>query len=103
MRTPVTRSSLRQHLNYNWWKYVCVLIAAIFGWNLIYTVTAYHPPQERVLSFHVATGSGNTDAINEYMQSKQEAFPSIEVFESSVVVEDEYYKAMQLTTKVAAR
>ena len=41
MKTPVNRRTLKQHLTYNWWKYLLLLVIGVFGVDLLYTVTAH--------------------------------------------------------------
>ena len=40
MKTPVTKQTLRTHFTYSWWKYALLAVLAVFGIDLLYTVTA---------------------------------------------------------------
>ena len=47
MKTPITQEKIKNHLTYASWKYALLIIVAIFGWNLIYSVTQSQPPEEK--------------------------------------------------------
>ena len=102
MKTPVNRQTLSQHFRYSWWKYFLLVILAVFGVNLLYTVTAYRSPPEKVIDFYVY-GYADTTALNAYMDSVHKSdFPDMEEMSSTVLVEDDTYGPMQLTTYITA-
>ena len=45
--TPINKERLRNHLTYSGWKYLLLVIASIFVWNLVYAQTAYRSPQDK--------------------------------------------------------
>ena len=45
MKTPINARTLRQHLTYNWWKYLLIIAVAFGLVDLLYTVTAYRSPR----------------------------------------------------------
>lgn len=102
MKTPVNRQTIRQHFTYGWWKYLLLVVLAVFATDLIYTMTAYRPPEEKKVQFYVY-GLANEDALNAYMAKIQaEQMPDMEVMDCHSFMEDSTYGAMQLTTYMAA-
>lgn len=103
MKTPITRTRLQNHFTYSWWKYALLAVLAIFGWNIIYSVTAYRPPEEKKVVLGVY-GYGDGVNVNAYMELvRQEQMPDMELLTSEYIVPDEAYGAMILTTRIAAR
>lgn len=102
MKTPITKETLRHHWNYSWWKYLTLVLCAIFGWNLIYTTTAYRPPEEKKVVL-LATCLGEQDDLNAYMESvRLTEMPDMEQMDTMMMFMDETYGAMQLSTYIAA-
>ncbi len=102
MNTPVTKKILRTHFTYSWWKYALLIILAVFGIDLLYTVTAYRSPEEKKVQFYIM-GYSNQEALDAYMASvQQEYLPDMEVVDSHTFTNDGTYAAMQLSTYMAA-
>ena len=102
LKTPVTRQTLAQHLHYSWWKYLILIIASVFAVDLLYTVTAYRSPPEKVVDFYVY-GYADTPSLNAYMESVRQAdLPDMESMTSQVLLDDDAYGLMQLTTYITA-
>ncbi len=102
MKTPITRANLRTHLTYSWWKYVLLVLAAIGLTDLLFTVTAYRTPPEKKVDFYIY-GYADTDNLSAYMEKvRQEQLPEMEEMNCQLLLEDESYGAMQLTTYMAA-
>ncbi|MGN0747715.1 MAG: hypothetical protein ACI4ML_13625 [Aristaeellaceae bacterium] len=102
MKTPVTKDSLRNHLNYSWWKYLLLICLAAFGWNLIYTMTAYRPPEEKKVNIIVAC-MGEQEQLNAYMEDiRVNEMSDMEEMTSLFMYLDEMYGEMQLSTYIAA-
>ena len=103
MKTPVTREKIKNHLTYSLWKYALLAIVAIFGWNLIYSVTEYQPPDEKKVILGVYAYADET-GINSYMeQVRQTAMPNMEEMLASIIMPDDTYGDMILSTRIAAR
>lgn len=102
MKTPITKDALRHHWNYSWWKYLMLVVCAIFGWNLIYTTTAYRPPEEKKVVL-LAAFLGEQEALNAYMEDiRVNEMPDMEQMDSMLMFMDETYGPMQLSTYIAA-
>ena len=53
MKTPVNARTLRQHLTYNWWKYLLIAVLAFGLVDLLYAVTAYRSPRDKTVGLYV--------------------------------------------------
>lgn len=103
MKTPVTKERIQNHLTYSLWKYVLLAVAAVFGWNIIYSVTAYRPPEEKKVVLGVYA-YGEEEWINTYMEEiRQELLPEMEEMNAIYIMPDETYGAMILSARIAAR
>ena len=103
MKTPITKEKLQNHFTYSLWKYALLAVAAIFGWNIIYSVTAYRPPEEKKVVLGVFSYGEDTN-INAYMeQVRLDLMPDMEEMTAMYIMPDETYGEMILTTRVAAR
>jgi hypothetical protein len=105
IKTPLTARALRNHFTYGSWKYLLLVVAAVFGWNLIYTTTQYRPPDEKKIDFYVASSSVDSDTLKTWLESvRLSDFPDMELIEPYVILEgnDDYAAQMQLSTYVMA-
>lgn len=102
MKTPITWQSIRNHLTYSWWKYALLAVLAIFGWNLIYTVTEYKPPAHKKIDMFVF-GNGDQERLDTYMEHvRLTEMSDMEAMSGVFLVVDETYTPMQLMTYIAA-
>ena len=102
MKTPVTSASLKQHLTYNWWKYLLIILASIGLVNLLYTVTAYRPPRDKTIGFYVY-GYIDEAGLTAYMDRVRETeMPETEELKPLMLTTDSAYGPMQLMTYLAA-
>ena len=102
MKTPITKQSIHEHWNYSWWKYALLIILALVGWNLVYTVTAYRPPEEKKVDMFVL-GVGDEEKLDAYMeQVRLSAMEDMEQMNCVFMAYDETYTTMQLMVYLAA-
>lgn len=102
MKTPLTRDRLKQHFTYSLWKYALLICCVLGGWNLFYTMTAYRPPQEKIVDIYIY-GSGEEEPLNAYMESVRAGeMDDMEQMTTVFLMQDESYGLMILTTRVAA-
>lgn len=102
MKTPVTKDTLRNHFAYSWWKYAIVCVVAVIGWNLIFTMTAYRPPEEKKVDMIVAA-MGDQVAFDAYLEDvRLTEMPDMEQMRSIFLTMDDTYGMMQLSTYIAA-
>lgn len=100
MKTPVTQQRLKDHLTYSWWKYVLLILISIFGWNLIYSMTAYRAPEEKKVIVGLY-GYGTSYNLDDYMLEVQRIhLPEMEEVAPMDIVPDEAYGEMILTTRM---
>lgn len=104
--TKITMQRIRNHFAYGWWKYVLLVLLAVFGWNLIYTSTAYRAPKDKRLDVYFVTyavPSETTDWLSSQILSM---YPNVEDSNCLSIVytpEDNYYGAVQVSTYIGAR
>lgn len=102
MKTPVNARTLRQHLTYNWWKYLLIAVIAFGLVDLLYAVTAYRAPRDKTVGFYVYGYMNETD-LNPYLEHIRETEMSdMEEINSVALTMDETYGPMQLMTYIAA-
>lgn len=102
MKTPVTRAGLKEHLTYNWWKYLLIVVFGILLVDMLYSVTAYRPPREKTVSFNVY-GLMDEAATDEYLNRIRETEMSdMEAVSYQLVLTDNTYGPMQLLAILAA-
>ena len=102
MKTPMNMQSIRQHFPYAWWKYALLALLAIFGWNLIYTVTEYQPPNDKCVDLFIF-GVGEEELLDAYMENiRASEMSDMEQMDSAFLMVDDTYTPMQLMTYIAA-
>ena len=95
----ITNQRIRNHFHYFWWQYAILLVAAIFGWNLIYTTTRYQSPEHLKIEwfYEGVTTNETEDRTGAFLeQVTAELFPDMEEVTFSLVGMDEQYGEMQL-------
>lgn len=102
MKTPLNGKTLKYHLTYSWWFYALIIAASVFLVDLLYTVTAYHPPRNKTVTFYVY-GLTNEEKLSEYMAAvNRDQMPDMETMNATMLIGDDSYGPMQLTTFLAA-
>lgn len=102
MKTPVNSETLKQHFTYSWWKYLLLALLAFGLVDLLYTMTAYRPPENKKVEFYVY-GMVNTEKLAGYMDHVRETEMSdMELMSPLMLLADDNYGPMQLTTYMAA-
>ena len=66
MKTPVTKDTLRNHFTYSWWKYLLLCVIGVVGWNLVFTMTAYRPPEDKKVDF-IVSALGEQTVFDAYL------------------------------------
>ena len=97
---------IRHHMTYSWWKYLLAVVVCVFGVNLLFTMTAYRPPEEKKIELYVLNDLADAAAMQAQLWPLfQAACPDQE--ELSVVninlSSSDPYVYMQFSTYVAAR
>lgn len=102
---PITRNRIRNHFQYFWWQYALLAGLAIFGWNLLFTVTRYRPPESLKVEWYyegpmTAATQANADAL--LAELTPQLFPEMEEVTFTPVGMDDTYGAMQIMVWMAA-
>ena len=101
----ITKERIRNHFTYGWWKYAVLVVAAILGWNLFYTTTAYRAPKDKRLDLYFVTYGLPETVTDWFSQQVLALFPELEdsmCASISYMDDDNYYGSMQLSTYVGA-
>jgi len=103
MKTPVTKEKFQNHIHYSLWKYALLALVAIFGWNLVYSVTEPQIPEEKKVIAGIFA-YGEDERISAYTEKvRLEYMPDMEDISAQYIMPDEMYGDMILSTRVAAR
>ena len=102
----ITKSRVRNHLTYSWWKYLAAVITCAILGNLYFTMTAYRPPADRKIELYVVNDLVDQLAMEEdFWPVLKEACPEQELFSVlnvNMTSEDPYVR-MQFSTYIAAQ
>lgn len=106
IKTPLTKQRLRTHFTYNLWKYLAAAIFCVFGWNLLYTTTAYRSPENLRIDIYLQTNNATQEKADAFMQDIwQKAVPDMETVSTvllNISSTDDYYSNMQLSVYIMA-
>ncbi len=107
LRTPVTKKAVKNHFAYGWWKYALLILVSIFGWDLLYTTTAYRPPENKKIEFYATAPGATQERMDELMAVIwQEALPDMEQVSAAILMGSEggtdVYGNMQLSVYIMA-
>lgn len=104
IKTPLTKERIQNHFHYSSWKYLLLTIFGIFGWSLIFTVTAPRIPEDKRIDLYAMTYTATQESMDAFLQPIwEEVTPEMESVSSVVLVQgDEYSSYMQLTAYLAA-
>ena len=103
--TKITKGRIHHHFSYSWWKYALLFAVAVFGWNMIYTMTKYQAPPDKRLGVYFVTHPIDTDALDRLSNDILSAMPRLEDVNCVSIVfseADDYYATIQLTTYIGA-
>lgn len=102
MKTPLNGQRLQQHLTYSWWKYAILIIIGALGVNLIYTVTTYRSPADKIIDMYIY-GFADEKAMQSYMdQVHEQQLAEMEEMRILLLTTDATYGSMQVSTYIAA-
>lgn len=105
IKTPLTRARLRTHMTYHSWKYIIVLAGCIFGWNLLYTTTAYRSPEHLRVDMYIQSATVTEESVAGFAKPIwDECIPEMETVSSVIMTgsTDDYYTNMQLSVYMMA-
>ena len=102
---PITKERIQHHFHYAWWQYFALVIVAVFGVNLVFTMTHYRSPEHlKVEWYYQGISSPNTVGLGQQLLEEiwQTEFPEMEEVNFNLAGTDETYGAMQLMAWIAA-
>lgn len=106
IKTPLQRANIKTHFTYYFWAYLLVIAGAIFGWNLLYTVTAYRSPENKRVDLYIQSSTVSDQTAKEFIQPIWDQYvPDMEVVDAVLLQSksDDYYSAMQLTVYIMSQ
>lgn len=102
MKTPVTSARLKEHFRYNWWKYLLIVALGLGLVDLLYTVTAYHPPREKTLALYVYGYTDDARLASYLGNIRETELADMEEITSVQLLDDSTYGPMQLMAYFSA-
>lgn len=106
IKTPINRKKIRTHITYNFWKYILVIAAAVFGWDLLYSMTAYKSPEDKRIDLYIQSPLVTEQRAEAFFQPIwEERVPDMEVVDAVMLTSStqDYYGSMQLTVYIMAQ
>ena len=106
IKTPINRKKIRTHISYNFWKYILVIAAAVFGWDLLYSMTAYKSPEDKRIDLYIQSPLVTEQRAEAFFQPIwEERVPDMEVVDAVMLTSStqDYYGSMQLTVYIMAQ
>ena len=103
LNLPITSQKIRNHFQYSFWKYLLLIVIALFGWNLLYTTTRYQSPENLKVEFYAEGNMTYSEALQTLAdQIHAEVLPDMEEVTATITTFDETYGDMQLMVWVSA-
>ena len=100
------KRKIRNHLAYDFWKYLLLAAAVWFGVDLLFTSTAYRSPQDKRVDVEIMSATVTDDLMASFFQPLwQEAVPDMELVEGSILTpmnDEDMYSDMVILTRLAA-
>lgn len=90
MDIKITKKRLNDHLSYDWWKYIAILLVCIFFWSLVFTVSAPRLAMSKKLEIFFITNNFRTDKSEDLRNGLKETLNSefIEIQLNNYVPDD---------------
>jgi len=101
MKEKVTKAYLQNHFHYFKWAYLVIFAFALFGWNLIFSVTEPEIPEEKKLEVYFCGPTFKYDQ-DEMEAQAMEAFPDMEKIGFYGIDVDSYEGYQQFSVLLAA-
>jgi len=102
----ITKKWLKNHWHYSWWKYMLVVVISIMGVNMLFTTTAYRPPEEKKVELYICSSYSDAMSLQTELSPlffaehpDQEELSVMNINLSS----GDMYAAMQFSTYAAAQ
>ena len=104
IKTPITKERLRTHFTYHFWKYLLVIAASVFGWNILYTTTAYRSPENLRIDLYIQSAGVTEQSAAAFVEPIwKDTVPEMESVSSVLLANaQDYYSSMQLSVYMMA-
>ena len=106
VKDRLTAAKLRNHIAYDLWKYVLLVVGVWFGVDLLFAQTAYRSPQDKRVDVCIMSATVTDDLMASFFQPLwQEAVPDMELVEGTILTpmsEEDMYADMVIITRLAA-
>ena len=105
-RIRINKTTLRNHIHYDWWKYATGILATIFIWSLITTITRPQTPPEKKLDIYMVGDYMLLDAVEPIENKILEDFPElleVNIFNIGLQGEMEYVGRQQLMVMLGSQ
>lgn len=105
-KNRITKRWLKNHVAYNWWKYLLLAAACVFSIDMLFTMTAYRAPEDKKVEVYILNDYVDAEAVRQEMAPLFfERCPDQEelMVLSINIGSDDMYARMQFTTYAAAK
>ena len=106
LETKLTKSRLKDHFSYGFWKYIVATVLVIVAVDLLYIQTAYRSPEHLRIDFYLQSATAAQEKVDAFLEPIwKSAVPQMETVESVIILplgEDDYMSQVQLLTYLAA-
>ena len=106
IKTPLDGASQKTHFAYHFWIYILIIAASVFGWNLLYTMTAYRSPENKRIDLYIQSNTVSQESAEAFLKPIWEStVPEMEAVDSVILASNaqDYYSSMQLTVYIMAQ
>ena len=102
----LTLKWLKNHLTYSWWKYLLVAVISVFGVDVLFSVTAYRPPEDKKIELYLCSGYADAEAVKAdfWPRLLERCSDQEELVVMNInLASDDIYVRMQFSTYCAAQ
>lgn len=76
-KVSINKDSLKNHFQYDWWKYIVAVLVTIFLWSFITTVTEPRTPADQMIEMFLVGGYALDESLMEIEEAMLEDFPNL--------------------------
>ncbi|MGI5852351.1 MAG: hypothetical protein ACOX77_09650, partial [Caldicoprobacterales bacterium] len=76
-RVKLNKERIRNHIQYDWWKYIVCIIATIAVWNIIATVTKPQTPPDKKIEIFLVGDYVLEESATNISENILEDFPDL--------------------------
>lgn len=106
LNLPWSKDRLKSHFQYGSWKYLLLIVLSFFVWDLIYSATAYRPPQDKRIDLYIQSVTASQEDLQHYFEEiRADVVPDMELVSTAMLMgttQSDIYAAQQLTTYLMA-